>query len=288
MAGQWGHVVDSHQHVWRVSARSYDWITHDLSSLNRDFIMSEVREDIVASGVTATVLVQAADTYEDTFYMLSVAARYPGVRGIVGWVPLNRTAEAVAALEAYRLVPLIKGIRNLTHDYADPLWILRPACVATLREMARLGFSLDMVSTCPSHTEAIVQIATAIPGLSIVLNHLGTPPVLKGDRTVWRRAIGRLSRFPNVSCKISGLATLSKPGWVASDWQPFVDFCIESFGTQRLMLGSDWPVSTLAGDYRGVWAALNRVISRIPPERRDDVRWKSANNIYRLELPLSP
>jgi L-fuconolactonase len=85
-----------------------------------------VASDVEAAGVTGTVLVQAADTYEDTFYMLSVAASVPVVRGVVAWAPLDRAAEAEAALDRYVTSPLVSGIRVLNHNYDDPRWLLRP------------------------------------------------------------------------------------------------------------------------------------------------------------------
>ena len=81
--------------------------------------------DVAAAGITATVLVQAADTYEDTFYMLSVAAACPSCAGVVAWAPLDRPDEAQAAVDLYSVSPLVRGIRVLNHNYADPRWLLR-------------------------------------------------------------------------------------------------------------------------------------------------------------------
>jgi L-fuconolactonase len=106
-------MIDTHQHLWKPSERRYEWLAAAGAPLNADFGPEDVEADIAAAGITGTVLVQAADTYEDTFYMLSVASRLPVVRGVVGWVPLDRAVEAEAALDAYAATA-VHGIRVLT------------------------------------------------------------------------------------------------------------------------------------------------------------------------------
>ncbi|MEI6671453.1 MAG: hypothetical protein WCL15_05465, partial [Actinomycetes bacterium] len=91
-------LIDTHQHLWVMSERAYSWITPEFGPLHDDFTPERLAPEIPASGVTNSVLVQAADTYDDTFYMLDIAARYPFVIGVVGWVPFDRPNEARAAL----------------------------------------------------------------------------------------------------------------------------------------------------------------------------------------------
>ena len=103
-------LIDTHQHLWVPSERTYSWITPEFGPLYDDFTPERLAPEIPDSGVTASVLVQAADTYEDTFYMLDIAARYPLVQGLVGWIPFDRTDEARAALEVFIKNKYFKGI----------------------------------------------------------------------------------------------------------------------------------------------------------------------------------
>ena len=89
-------MIDTHPHLWKPSERRYEWLDAVGTPLNADFGPGDVEADVTAAGITGTVLVQAADTYEDTFYMLSVASRVPVVRGVVGWVPLPPSPRATA------------------------------------------------------------------------------------------------------------------------------------------------------------------------------------------------
>lgn len=278
------HVVDTHQHLWVRTERDYDWISPDFGVLYNDFRQHDVMDDITTAGVTDTVLVQAADTYEDTFYMLSVARDYDQIRGIVGWVPFDRTGEAREALEVFGQQSLIKGFRNLTHNYPDPRWILRPQCLDTLGLLAPQGFSLDMVSVNSEHNQAIIELADALPDLPIVIDHMAKPNIGEKAWGPWASEMAALATRANVFVKHSGLNTASAEGWTASDWQPYVDHCLEHFGPQRMMLGSDWPVSLLNGNYTEVWAAQMDTLATLSAEEHAQVVWKTANSFYRLGL----
>lgn len=278
------HVIDTHQHLWVRSERAYDWITPDFGVLYNDFRQEDVSDDIRSAGVTESVLVQAADTYDDTFYMLSVAREFGHIRGLVGWVPFDRTTEAHEAIELFGTQSLIKGFRNLTHNYPDPLWILQPNCLETLKLLASRNFTLDMVSVNSEHNQAVAQLADALPELPIVVDHMAKPNV--GDKAwePWANEMAELAKRPQVYVKHSGLNTASGDNWSAGDWQPYVDHCLKYFGPERMMLGSDWPVSLLAGDYLSVWAAQMETISALSTDEQAQITWKTANRFYRLGL----
>lgn len=276
-------VIDAHRHIWAVSERRYDWITPDLSALANDFTLEQSFEASEDLGIGGVVLVQAADTYEDTMYMLGQAKRAVQVRGIVAWAPLDRPDEVDAALDLYSHEPLIRGIRNLTHNYADREWILRADVAKSLGELARRGMTLDYVATTPDHLEAIVRVAAAHRDLTIVLDHLGSPPAGIGGWSQWAEAMTRISRHPNVAVKLSGLATRSLPAhWAPRDWEPAVGHVLAAFGASRLMFGSDWPVSTLSTSFSDAWNGHVELIIGLSAEERKDVLSRTALRVYGL------
>ncbi len=287
MAHTPAHCVDTHQHLWVLSERSYDWIVPEYGILNADYRPEDVAADVAAAGVTSTVLVQAADTYDDTFYMLSVERAYDTVRGVVGWVPFDRPAEAREALNLLGGNQAIKGYRNLTHNYPDPRWILQKPVLETLRDVASRDLALDMVSVNSEHSRAVVELADALPTLRIVVDHMAKPNIAQKQWDDWAADMAALAERPNVYLKHSGLNTASGAGWSASDWQPYVDHCLEKFGSARMMMGSDWPVSLLAGDFVGVWKAQMETISQLSPDEQDDICYRTANTFYRLGLSTS-
>lgn len=277
-------MIDTHQHLWKPSERRYAWLDGVGAPLEADFGPEDVEADVAAAGITATMLVQAADTYEDTFYMLSVAARVPVVRGVVAWAPLDRAAEAGAAIELYAASPLVRGVRVLNHNYADPRWLLQDSVDAALRLLAPHGLTLDVVSVMPEHLTMLVELADRHPELTIVLDHLAKPDIANKGWEPWASLIADVATQPNVSIKLSGLNTASAPGWTWQDWLPYVDHAVERFGSARVMLGSDWPVSTLAGDFSGVWRAQRQVIAHLSTQEQEEILYRAAIRTYSLDV----
>jgi L-fuconolactonase len=276
-------MIDTHQHLWKPSERRYAWLEGIGAPLEADFAPEAVEADVAKAGITGTILVQAADTYEDTMYMLSVAARVPVVCAVVAWAPLHLFAEAHGAIELYAASPNVCGVRVLNHNYADPRWLLQESVDAALRLLAARGLTLDVVSVVPEHLTMLAELADRHPELTIVLDHLAKPDIAKSGWEPWASLIADAAARPNVSVKLSGLNTASAPEWGWQDWVPYVDHAVKHFGSSRIMLGSDWPVSTLAGDFVGVWEAQRHVIAHLSTQEQEDILYRTAIRTYSLE-----
>ncbi len=282
-------LIDTHQHLWVMSEREYSWILPAYGVLYDDFTPERLAPEIAESGVTGSVLVQSADTYEDTFYMLDVAAHSDFVQAVVGWVPFDRPNEARAALEMFASNKYFKGVRNLTHDYSnsryqsDDAWILRPAVLETIRHIERAGLTLDYVSVKPEHTINIVSIAKKFPNLKIVVDHFAKPPIAQKIMEPWASSMAEIAKFSNVYAKLSGLNTASDlANWSIKDWQPYVDFMLKTYGADRIMMGGDWPVITLGNSYVEVWKAQIEVISSYSGIDQEYLRYRTAKAFYNL------
>jgi L-fuconolactonase len=282
-------LIDTHQHLWVMSERAYSWIAPEYGPLYDDFTPERLAPEIPASGVTGSVLVQAGDTYEDTFYMLDVAANSDFVQGVVGWIPFDRPNEARAAIETFKKNPYFKGVRNLTHDYSNPkyesddAWILRPAVLETLAMVEKAGLSFDYVSIKPEHTKNVVTLAKKFPNMKIVVDHFAKPPIAAKEMEPWASSMAEIAAFPNVYAKLSGLNTASDlANWKVSDWQPYVDFIVKTYGAQRVMMGGDWPVIVLGNNYAEIWQAQVEVISKFSEEEQLWMRHKTAKAFYKL------
>ena len=280
--------IDAHQHLWAISERTYSWITPDYSELHRDFTFQDFLIASKNSAIDGTVLVQSADTYEDTFYMLHVASGNSLIRGVVGWVPLDRPEEAKAALNLFRHNPQFKGVRNLTHDYSnskyesDDRWILRNEVLTTLKQIAEDGLTWDYVAVNQAHLESVIDVATKIPNLRIVIDHFGKPNIAEQIIEPWQGLIKECSTHQNIHIKFSGLNTASRNGWQASDWQPYFEIVYENFGPERILMGGDWPVITLMDNYQKVWDAQMQIIAKLPLREQILIRGGNAIQFYKL------
>ena len=282
-------LIDSHQHLWVMSERAYSWIEPSYGPLFDDFTPERLAPEIAESGVTSSILVQAADSYEDTFYMLDVAAHSDFVRGVVAWVPFDRPKEARAAIELLRKNPLVKGFRNLSHDYSNPkyenddAWIIRPEVLETAGYIEASGLTLDYVSVRPEQTKNVVTLAKKFPKLKIIVDHFAKPPIAAKEIEPWASSMKEIAAFSNVYTKLSGLNTASDlENWTVADWQPYVDLMVETFGVERIMMGGDWPVIVLGNTYVEVWKAQLEVINKLSSDQQVWLKSKTAKSVYNL------
>jgi L-fuconolactonase len=282
-------LIDSHQHLWVMSERNYDWIEPSYGVLYDDFTPERLEPEITSSGVTGSVLVQAADSYEDTFYMLEVAHKLDFVRGVVGFIPLDRPAEAIRALKIFSKDKFFKGVRNLTHNYADAkyesddAWILRPKVLETLAAVEESGLVFDYVAVNEAHLANVSILADKFPKLKIVIDHFAKPNIAGQIMEPWATQMTGLAKFKNVYGKFSGLNTASNPGWSVADWQPYVDHMVHSFGADRIMMGGDWPVITLMNNYVDIWKAQVTSIEKYSEKDQQWIRSKTAIEVYELK-----
>lgn len=281
-------IIDAHQHVWDKTKARYDWLGPHLPEIDRSIAFEELRPQLRAAGVDATVLVQSADEDADTDEMLRVAARTPEIVGVVVYVPLDRPQEAHDRLTELRRDTHVVGVRTLIHDQPDPDWILRPDVDEGLGVLEDAGVPFDYVAVLPRHLEHLPVLAERHPGLSIVIDHLSKPPIgLPGDEP-WRSLIARAAENPRVFGKVSGLysATADAGAWTTDQLIPVVDHAAEIFGAGRLMYGGDWPVSLTAGGYDRIWQALRQVTAGWSEGDAARLWSGTAREFYRLDGDL--
>ncbi|WP_399881618.1 amidohydrolase family protein [Streptomyces sp. BBFR51] len=283
-------VIDAHQHVWDPARAPYDWLGPAMAPLDRAMLLRDARPALRASGVTATVLVQAADHDADTDHMLATAATHPEVVGVVAWVPLDDPDRARDRLAVLRRDPHVVGVRALIHERSDPDWILRPDVGEGLALLAEAGLAFDHVTSSPEALAHIPELTARHPTLRLVVDHLGKPPVGggPGERARWRRLIAAAARQPRVHAKLSGLYPASGPldAWTADEVRPFVEDALDLFGPGRLMYGGDWPLSLLAGGYERTWASFRELLAPLAPADRADVLGGTAARFYRIDAAL--
>ena len=274
--------VDAHLHLWDLEHGTYSWLSDAVAPINRSFAFAEVEPQLAAAGVDRVVLVQAAGTEEDTAAMLAVAAEHPQVAGVVGWVDLLQPDTIGDALDRWASAGPLAGIRHLIHDEPDPDWLSQDAVHRSLAVLASRGLAYDVIGVLPRHLEHALALADEQPGLRLVVDHLGTPPV-GSEPGQWARLIDELGRRPNVFVKLSGLTTLGPSGRATvPDLRPYVDRALAAFGPSRMLYGGDWPVSTLATPYAETIAVARELLTALTPTERADVFGGAAARAYRL------
>jgi L-fuconolactonase len=277
--------IDAHYHLWQLSVRNQPW-TARLPGLRRDFTLDELRPQLIAAGIRAGVLVQTVPVAEETPEMLAAADSADEIAGVVGWVDLRApdVADRLAALAEGAGGRWLVGIRHGVQDEHDPSWLMRPEVLRGLAAVADAGLVYDLLVRS-DQVPMCGRVARRLPGLRLVLDHGGKPPVASGILDPWRKHVTELARCQNVAVKLSGLLTEAGPDADATALRPYSDHLLGAFGPGRTMFGSDWPVSTLRAGYSQVVGLTAELLAGLSGAERAAVFGATAAAWYGLGLP---
>jgi L-fuconolactonase len=267
-------VVDAHLHVWDLERSDYAWLAPG-HPLHRTFTPEEAHAELEAAGIASAVLVQAEDSERDTELMLEAADRHPWITGVVGWVRLDGPTLAEEQLDR------LCGVRHLVHDDPRDDFLLLPTVRRSLQRLADRGLPFDVPDAWPRHLAPTADLAAALPELRIVVDHLGKPPFGSDEWGAWRATLEAVAAHPNTVAKVSGLQVPGRPFTVA-EVRPAWEVALELFGPERLMWGSDWPITVLTGGYGHAWEVMSALVAELGPAERRRVLSGTATAVYRL------
>jgi L-fuconolactonase len=266
-------VVDAHLHIWDLERSDYAWLTP--GPLHRTFTPDEAKRELDAAGIGSAVLVQAEDSERDTDLMLEAARRHPWIAGVVGWVRLDDPPVAEQRLEG------LCGVRHLVHDDPRDDFLSLSPVRRSLRLLAERGLPFDVPDAWPRHLAATAELANELPELRIVVDHLGKPPFGSSEWERWRATLAGVAAHPNTTAKVSGLQVPGRP-FTVDEVRPAWETALELFGPERLMWGSDWPVTVLVGGYARAWGVMSSLVAELAPDEQAVILSGTATSVYGL------
>ena len=271
--------IDTHQHFWRYRADEYGWIGQGMEVLKKDFLPEHLAPLLKSTGMDGTVAVQARQSLEESRWLLELADQNPLIKGVVGWVDL-RSPEVEEQLGRFALHPKFVGVRHILEDEPDDRFMMREDFIRGIGKLAALHLTYDLL-LLSHHLPVACELVEKFPGQPFVLDHLSKPLIKDRKRSPWDAEIRRLAAFPNVYCKVSGMVTQADwKSWKPEDFNPYLDVVFESFGTDRIMIGSDWPVCTLAGSYQDVMQIAADYVERLSSDEKSKVWNENAKRFY--------
>ncbi len=275
-------VVDSHHHFWDTSKFEYPWMEEG-SPLAVNFGPDELRPLIKAAGVDRTVIVQAADSVEETRWLLEIAEETDFVAGVVGWVDLT-DPEVGKTLDDLQQSPYFKGVRHMWESDDDPSWLYTSGAINGLKEIEARRLCYDFLVR-PPNLPYVPKVMKEVPRLRSVIDHIAKPLIKDGVMQPWLSDMRKIASINGMRCKVSGMVTeADHENWTTDDLYPYVHHVLGMFGYDRLMFGSDWPVCTLAGTYEQVIGAARQVLNSLRPHEREAVFGGVARDFYRLDV----
>lgn len=293
-------IVDAHHHLWDLSACRYPWLMArgvkrffgDPTPIQKDYLVEDLRRDardfdLVAS-VHIQVGVEVGDELGETRWLESVATRDNLPSAIVAFCELDGP-DAETQLSAQLAHQHVRGVRQIIgrSDEEDAATgsgqlIDKPRWRENFQRLGELGLSFDLQLT-PGQVPRVAEVIARTPGTAVALCHCGSPwDQSRAGLESWQAGIRLLASLPNVSCKISGLGMFDHD-WTVDSIRPIVETCIESFGCERSMFGSNFPVDKLHASYEKTWRAFEQIVSGLDQSEQAKLFGGTARAFYSID-----
>ncbi len=240
--------IDSHQHFWNPNRGDHGWMENEgARPLRRTIMPKDLLPHLKAHGIDKTVLVQAAPTVNETEFMLGIADATDFVAKVVGWVDFENRDD-LKHLARLKNHPKFAGVRPMIQDLPDPDWMHRKDVQWAFAAIVDLDLTFDALGF-PIHLDPFRRLFDTYPKMRTVIDHCMKPVIREDQYDPWASKMAAIARYTPVFCKLSGIATEARPGWTTDTLKPYAQHVISSFGADRVMWGSDWPVLELNGSY---------------------------------------
>lgn len=271
--------IDSHQHFWKYDPEQYPWIQPGWP-IKRDFLPEDLAPELKNIGFDGSIAVQARQTLEETKWLLQLAKDYPIVAGVVGWVDL-RGEEVEKQLEEFADDRRLVGVRHVVQEEPDDYFMVREPFLNGISKLRKYGLAYDIL-IYPKQLPSAIQLVKKFPEQIFILDHIGKPNIRVRQLDPWRIQVQNLANCPNVYCKVSGMVTEAEwQRWKPADIRPYLDVVFDSFGPERLMIGSDWPVAlNAAKGYGETMGLVLDYIEELSQTEQEQVCGKTALEAY--------
>ena len=279
-------ILDTHQHLWDLSRFRLPWLDGG-GPLATSHVMSDYLREAEGLNVAKTIYmevdVEPSQRVEEAEYVIDLCERddNPMAGAVIGGDPSSGGFEEY--IGQFKDSPSIKGVRQVLHGGQPRGYCLSEDFVRGVRFLGERGLRFDICIRSEELADA-AALADACPDTRFVLDHCGNANVQDDDLSPWRRDLDTVAARENVICKISGIVARAKPGkWTPDDLAPVVLHCVEAFGHDRIVFGSDWPVCTLTATYRQWVEALQAVVRSWSEEDQRKLFYENAARFYGVE-----
>jgi len=240
--------IDSHQHFWKYDPVRYDWIDDSMSVIQKDFLPEDLAPILKANGFDGCITVQSHQSEQENEFQLTNADKHSFIKGVVGWVDLQ-SPNIEERLDYYQQFKKLKGFRHILQGESQRDFMLRPDFSKGISLLKKYGYTYDIL-ILPDQLKYTAEFVAQFPNQRFVIDHIAKPNIKQKELNGWQKDIEAVSKFENVYCKVSGMVTEADwENWQLNDFNNYLEVVTNSFGTKRLMYGSDWPVCKVAADY---------------------------------------
>lgn len=272
--------LDSHQHFWQYNPDEHVWMNDQMEILKKDYLPKDLEPSLRETGFDGTIAVQARQMVHETEWLLELAGRHEIIKGVVGWVDLcsDRINEQ---LEKYSENSKLKGVRHVLQEEPDD-FMLGKAFQNGIAQLKRYNLTYDLL-VFPRQLSASINLVEKFPEQLFVIDHIAKPDIKNKVVKGWEEDMKTIAGYSNVYCKLSGMVTETHwHNWSPEEFKVYIDIVINAFGDKRIMVGSDWPVCILSGDYKSVMEIVTKHCEQFSKEEQDNMLGTNCAQFYNL------
>lgn len=273
--------IDAHQHFWKYDPVRDGWITDEMKAIQKDFLPEDLQPLLKKNGFDGCVAVQSDQSEKENHFHLGLAEKSDFVRGIVGWLDLQ-SENIEEHLQYYTQFKKMKGFRHVLQGEVQRDLMLQPSFMKGISFLSKYNFTYDIL-IFKDQLRFVPGFVSSFPDQPFVIDHISKPDIKNREIDEWRKDMSVLRQFENLYCKISGMVTEAAwNGWKKEDFKPYIDTVVETFGTDRIMFGSDWPVCSVAASYDEVVGIVEDYFSSFPQDEQEKIFGLNAIAFYNL------
>ena len=276
-------IVDTHLHLIYRDRLSYPWLS-SVPPLDADFTQDLYAREARRLGIVAAlhmeVDVAESDIPRETHMVKALSSEAGSL--LVGAIAACRpeSPDFPTYLETVLADPFVRGFRRVLHVMPDDLSegaLFRD----NIKRLAGTGLNFDLC-VLPHQIDKAIALADLAPDVSFVLDHCGVPDIKGGGFDVWKGPVAEIARRPNMTVKLSGIPAYGAESWTLEDLKPYFAHVADSFGFERMVWGSDWPVCTLGGGLSTWIGATQALLSGVSLEEKRRVFSENARRRWKL------
>lgn len=272
--------IDSHQHFWKFDPVRHAWIDSSMQNIAKDFLPKDLKPLLETNLMDGCIAVQADQSETETQFLLGLAEENSFIKGVVGWVDLS-AEDLSQRLEVFSKNTLFKGVRHVLQAEKEG-FMLKDPFLRGISELKNFNLTYDIL-IYPNQLEEARLLIEKNPDQPFVLDHLAKPYIKQQKIKNWASDIKELAKYKNVYCKLSGMVTEADWNhWQFENFKKYLSVAFDTFGSDRLMFGSDWPVCLLAGSYEHVVKIIDLFIENLEQEEKNNIMGGNACNFYNL------
>ena len=272
--------IDSHQHFWKFDPVRHSWIDSSMQNIAKDFLPKDLKPLLETNLMDGCIAVQADQSEIETQFLLRLAEENSFIKGVVGWVDLS-AEDLSKRLEVFSKNPLFKGVRHVLQAEKEG-FMLKDQFLRGISELKNFNLTYDIL-IYPNQLEEARLLIEKNPDQPFVLDHLAKPYIKQQKIKNWASDIKELAKYKNVYCKLSGMVTEADWNhWQFENFKKYLSVAFDTFGSDRLMFGSDWPVCLLAGSYEHVVKIIDLFIENLEQVEKNNIMGGNACNFYNL------